>query len=288
MKRFFYALIVLLWTLPAFGQVPMTGAGLGSPTVASGCSQATTFLARLSNHTNDAAYTQWICNRLVPDGFWTGGAKACDLIHVFATQNTTDALLNLPSVVTTSLSNAPTFTTQKGYAGNGTSATVQVTGYNFNAGTAYTQNSATIWAYTIMTAVDNGYSFGNSAASNTNDNIQPFNFGSVFSGGINSTTQLGSAALANGNGLFTLSRTSSTQTDAYQDTTSIATNAANTSATIVSASPWYLGLASTAFMASTSTVVAGGVCKGWAAGDVSTFRTGLYEYLHTVNAAVFP
>lgn len=36
MKRFFYALITLLWALPALAQVPMTGAGLPKPTASGG------------------------------------------------------------------------------------------------------------------------------------------------------------------------------------------------------------------------------------------------------------
>lgn len=129
---------------------------------------------------------------------------------------------------------------------------------------------------------------GHSSASNVNDNIQPFNFGSAASAGINSATQITSGTLANGSDLFTLSRTSSVQVDLYQNTTNIATSGANTSSAIVSSNPWYLGLASTAWAATTTTVVAGGICAGWASSDVTTFRGDLYTLLHTVNAAQFP
>lgn len=290
MRRFVLALAI--WSALSFASFAQIGGlsfpGPGPIVVSGGCSQATTFLARLSNHTWDAAYTTLICNGLVPHGFWTGGAKACDIIHVMATQVAADALLNLPSVVTTTATNAPTFTANKGYAGNGTNAAVTVSGYNFTTGTAYTQNSATIFVYTIMTTQDNGYLFGNTTNFNLNDVIQPFTASSLAIGGINSATAVTSGVQANGNGLYTLSRTSSVQVDLYKDTVNVGTSGANTSSAIASSSPQYLGLASVNFGASTSTVVAGGVCTGWASTDVSTFRTDLYTFLHTVNATQFP
>ncbi|MDR3487704.1 MAG: hypothetical protein P4M05_22735 [Bradyrhizobium sp.] len=147
---------------------------------------------------------------------------------------------------------ASTFTANTGFSGNGTSATINVTGYNFNAGTVYAQNSASIFAWSTEAVPDNGYIFGNSSAFNVNDMIQSFNFGSATAAGVNSATNINSGTLATGIGLFTTIRTSSVQIDQYQNTTNIATSGSNTSAAVVSSNPWFLGLASAGFFGGNS------------------------------------
>lgn len=111
------------------------------------CATAQTFLARASGldnlHLN--GYTDLICG-MVDRGLW---AKA-DAIYVLATQNTATALLNLKS---TSFSltevSSPTFTIDRGYAGNGTTSYL-TTGFNpSTAGGVFTQNSASLGVWTL-------------------------------------------------------------------------------------------------------------------------------------------
>jgi hypothetical protein len=106
--------------------------------------EASAFLARTSgldaNHTS--AYTTLI-NGLVADGLWS----KFDVLYVFATQNSTTALLNLISSSYPGIPNsAPTFTADRGYNSvNGGNAYIDT---GFNPATApspkFTQNSAHI------------------------------------------------------------------------------------------------------------------------------------------------
>lgn len=115
-------------------QVPMTGGGKGTPTVASGCSQATTFLARTSglDVTHTTAYTTLICGG-VTDGWITGNlaGTGCgsffDVLYVFATTDTTTALLNICSTSFGGVANgSPTFNADAGYTGADASGTVYI------------------------------------------------------------------------------------------------------------------------------------------------------------------
>ena len=218
----------------------------------------------------------------------TDGTRAkLDLLYIFATDTSATALTNLIGSTTTALSaTAPTFTANTGFTGNGTSATVNVTGYNFNAGTVYTQNSASIFAWSAELALDNGYIVGNSSAFNINDSVQSFNFGSATSTAVNSATAITSGTLSTGLGLFTTSRTSSVQIDQYQNTTNIATSGSNTSAAIVSSNPWFLGLASAGFFG--GGVAAGGVGGGLTSTDVTNLYGRIHTFLNAVNPTTFP
>ena len=111
---------------------------------------AVAFLARTSGldttHTN--AYTALI-DGLVADGVW----PKLDLLHVYATQDSTTALLNLVSTsFNGTAGGSPTFTADRGFTGVNNSGTVQIN-LNFNptSGTPqYTQNSAhlSVWSAT--------------------------------------------------------------------------------------------------------------------------------------------
>src|SRR4051812_41014056 len=85
------------------------------------CPTASAFLARTSalDATHTAAYSALICG-LVSDGIWT----KFDVLHIYATQDDTTALLNLVSTSYTGTANGGiTFTTDRGYTGTDLSAT---------------------------------------------------------------------------------------------------------------------------------------------------------------------
>lgn len=279
------AAVLALWLAlaPSFAQVGQIPNWPPATVVAaSGCSQATAFLARVSNHTNDTNYTTMICG-LVTDGVW---AKL-DLLYIFAANNSTDALLNLPSAVTTALSaTAPTFTANTGFTGNGSSATVNVTGYNYSTGANYTQNSASLFGWSTESGADNGFLVGNSTAFNGNQLITPFSLGGTGAASVNGAVPLNSSTLSTGLGLFTASRTSSTQLDFYQNTTNIGSSGANTSAAIGSANPWFLGIPSAVFYG--GGIAAGGAASGLSSTDVTNLYNSIHTFLHAVNPTTFP
>ena len=126
----------------------LTGAGVISN---GGCSQATTFLARTSglDSTHQGYYTTLICG-LVTDGIW----NKLDVLYVFATSSSSNALLNLISTSYTATANgSPTFTAYAGFTGSNGSTTVNLdTGFTpSTAGGNYTQNSA---SYSVWSAAN--------------------------------------------------------------------------------------------------------------------------------------
>lgn len=122
------------------------------------CPTAATFLARTTglDATHTDAYTDLICG-LVDDGIW----NKFDVLYVFATQDSTTALLNLVSASFNGTANgSPTFTADSGFLGVESSSAVYInTGFNPTSGSPnYTQNSAHIseWNLTDFESVSGG------------------------------------------------------------------------------------------------------------------------------------
>jgi hypothetical protein len=134
---------------PPAGFSPWDGAG-----GATGCSQATAYLARATGETAHAAdLTTLICG-LVTDGVW---AKL-DALYVLAQQTQADSLLNLvgtsyPLAVSGSL----TFAAYQGFSGFVAGANIlNLSGYNPGTNSLlYTQNNASLGVWAYLTVDDN-------------------------------------------------------------------------------------------------------------------------------------
>jgi hypothetical protein len=280
---FFFALAVTVGvTASAWGQVGFGYIAQLTPAPSSGgCTQATAFLARVSNHTNDTNYTTMICG-MVTDGTW---AKL-DLLYIFAANNSTDALLNLIGSTTTALSaTAPTFAANTGFTGNGSSATINVTGYNLSTGTNFSQNSASAFAWSTEAGTDNNWIVGDSVNFSDNVEIRPLGFSGGSTANITSGSNFTSTgSVATGFGLFTVSRTSSTVSTLYQNTTSIG-SATNASAAPQSATPQFLGGGNVTYF---SGGIAGGFGGGLTSTDVNNLYGRVHAFLHAVNPTTFP
>lgn len=107
------------------------------------CRESLAFFQRTSGLTSRRmrAYDKMI-RALVASGVWA----QLDVLYIFATHNTTTALLNLKSSSFPGTANgSPTFTADAGYLGVEASTTVYIdTGFNVSTGGVYTQNSAHI------------------------------------------------------------------------------------------------------------------------------------------------
>jgi hypothetical protein len=120
----------------------MTGAGASGCVAASGCSQATAFLARTSglSGTETSATTAAICG-MVTDGTFA----LLDALYVYATNTTTTANLNW---VSTSFNSTPsgscTFTADVGYTGDVTTCSIDSNFAPATAGGNYALNSAVL------------------------------------------------------------------------------------------------------------------------------------------------
>ena len=247
-------LISLLLCSPALAQVPMTGAGKGTPATAS-CSPgtaATNFLARTSglNGTETTAYCNMI-NGLVSDGIITGtlsGAAGCgsvlDGLYILATNNTTTAALNLCGTSFSLVSHGtPTFTADVGYTGDGSSAFLDTQWVPNTNGVNYTQNSASIGVYiqTNGSGTSNTDVMGAAASGLTFTRFQPKNSSNLLFG-VNVATSFATAANANVQGAWVLSRTASTTTTVYQNGATTFTTAATASTTRTTFSLYLLAL----------------------------------------------
>ena len=158
---------------------PPTGFTAWDSGGATGCSQATAYLARATGETAHAAdLTTLICG-LVSDGVWS----KLDAFYIFAQQTQADANLNLigtsyPITVT----GAPTFTQYRGY---NFAASGQWLDTGFNAATAvspnFTQNSANLGAWVNVYAASSAAIIGNSATGATGEShIYPNNAGQFY------------------------------------------------------------------------------------------------------------
>lgn len=199
----------------------MTGvlnALLGSNAPASShSSEATAFLARTSGldatHTN-AYYT-------LIDGMVTDGDFAkLDALWIMATQDATTAVLNLVSTsFPLTLVNSPTFTADRGYAGNGTSSYINST-FAPSAGTQYTLNSACYGVYNraANAAMGPGLMGGFGGTLTDFNQIQSDSGSDIFMR-INEDTSA-SASFSNGSGnagFIVGRRTTSSATAVFQD-----------------------------------------------------------------------
>jgi hypothetical protein len=120
--------------------------------------EATTFLLRTTglDIAHMVAYSNLI-NGLVADGLWT----KFDMLHIYATQDSTTALLNLiSSSYNGTINGSPTFTADRGFRGAEGSSTIYIdTGFNPSSASSpkFTLNSAHISAWAVDNAAP-GYS----------------------------------------------------------------------------------------------------------------------------------
>lgn len=148
------------WSTEGWSKAP--GGGVVS------CPAATTFLARTSGldttHTN--AYTNLICG-MASDGLLNadGTSNFFDALYVFATQDSTTALLNLISGATSPAAaiNTPTFTADRGFKTTDGGIGDIRSGINLGiGGVNYARNSAhiSIWSVDSVTPSAGGASCG--------------------------------------------------------------------------------------------------------------------------------
>jgi hypothetical protein len=221
MKRFLSLLLVaLLLIQPSFAtKLPLTGAGTAAPAV---CSQYTAFLARSSALSTQYknSYSDLICG-LVTDGVWS----KLDALYMFATQDTTNANLNLVSSSYSIVSHgSPAFTTNVGYLGVDGSSTVYLD-TQFNPITAsspkFTQNSAHISTWNAAGTNSTNPINGSAAGGGSNQvGIYPqYVDGNTYS----RINQNGSTGIANvdPSGFYIGNRSGASATQIYRNGTSL-------------------------------------------------------------------
>lgn len=214
--RFF---IVVLFCIACFLQSQYANSAKWFPLVSGnvGCSQATSWLGRVST-SNSTAYTTLICYLVNNNSVWT----SLDDLHIFATDSTTNALLNLVSTNSSAtVHGTPTFTSNVGYTGTDASSTIFIdTGYNPSSfGGNYTQNSAHIgiWSNTnAASSASGGFAFGISTNASYERIFPKYSDGN-FHGEINQNSTFSGPSIANSKGHFLNNRSGVNAVQYYQN-----------------------------------------------------------------------
>lgn len=242
---------------------------------------ATNFLARTSglNAAHTAAYTT-LLNGLTTDGFFdaTGNSIKLDGLYVFATADTTTALLNLVSAsFTATVSGTPTFTVDQGYSGS-------LNNYidsNFspaNNGITYLRNSGSLFAWSNTNNVQsNGLFVGD--GSNISFLDPQDSAGTAF-GQINESIQAFDlfGTVSNSLGLYCANRSASNASQLYKNGSSIATNATASVAPAVATFTFFRSAA----LGWTGIILCGGFGGSLSATDNSNLYARLHVYLQTI------
>ncbi len=212
--------ILLLGGGPGSGVAGGGGGGAGA--------EATAFLARTTGldatHTN--AYIALI-NGLVADGLWS----KLDLLHIYATQDTTTAQLNLVQTsYPATLISAPSFTVDRGYTGAGSSYIK--TGFIPSSASSpkSTQNSAHISVWNLTNATTSWQAVGGSDGTTTYSIVPRLSDGNSYFGPNTGSSSSISVSNADARGHFLANRSSSVQADGYKNGSSVVSSGASGSA----------------------------------------------------------
>lgn len=178
--------------------------------------------------------------------------------------------------------NSPTFTVDRGYAGDGSSSYL-ATGWDpATNGAAYQQNSASLFAWSRTdTRVDGAPIIGGDASGGGAAYINPWNLSiDSVSHGLNSTGA-NSGAPGSATGFFLLSRESAAGYAIYRNQTHLATR------TIASGSPTITDfrLLGSSGGLSARQVANGGFGGGVSVGEEAALYTAILTYLQAVGAA---
>jgi methionine-rich copper-binding protein CopC len=171
-------------------------------------------------------YLETLIDGLVTDGIWT----KLDALWMFAQDISGNALINLKSAsFNATLVNAPTFTADQGYAGNGSSSYVRSNFVPSTAGGNYTQNSASGGIYIRTSrATSNAYCDMGHRSGNRFTIIPRWSDGHNYST-VNAGAESDLTA-ANAQGFHALSRTSNTEFLGYRNGTLVDTETSGSAA----------------------------------------------------------
>lgn len=252
----------------------------------SGGAEYDAFIARTSglDSTHLSAYATLI-DGLVADGVW----PILDVLQIYATQDSTTALLNLKSSsFAATLVGTPTFTADSGFTGGANATTTRInTGFTpSTAGGSYTQNSACIGYWLNTNATNAGVSVSGVRTGPAAYNFHPkYTDNSVYPR-INSTSSTTYANSGDARGLYLMSRSGSTTINSYKNGVSLGTADTATSAAVPDFPLIVLGgYASTATYSAPATGQVGSAFI--AGGDLdATEQLALYDRLRAYMTAV--
>lgn len=297
--------LLILWitlTLCLFGawqaQSQFIGQGVWRTVPsATGCAESTSFIARTSgmDTTHQTAFSTLICS-LVSNGVW---AKL-DVLYVFATNSSANALLNLKSSSYAGTANgSPTFTADAGFLGVDASGTVYIdTGFNPNTASGnYAANSKSLSAWSNTNAASSagggaviGYFVSglgagtcNGAATTCLDGVYPdySSTGSLYF--LDATSA--DVANANSTGHYLVNKTGSNLVTGYKNATSAGSNNATANSPLESQNMYVLALGTNGGIGIAGggyQIMAASIGGGLTAGNITVLCHDLNLYLTTI------
>lgn len=208
-------------------------------------------------------------------GLWS----ILDVLYIHAAADSQAALINWkrPGTFTAALVNAPSFTADRGFTGNGSNAYIE-TGFNISTnGVNFTQNSACLIGWSRSGVGTSGAVVGSSSGKFnldlnhwTNDATTSF---------LNTASGSDDAGLVPG--LAVVSRTSSTAIALYKDGSSVASYSATSAAV---ANVTLRGLYAEDVATGSVQLMGMGLGGALTAGNVTNFNTAMQAYKTAVGA----
>lgn len=193
------------------------------------------FFSRLETQPTSARKTLYatMIDAIVTAGVWS----KTDALYLFAAADAPTALVNLKSSsFTATATNSPTFTVDRGYAGNGTDSVVNT---NFNPTTApspnFTQNSAHMGAWVLTNRAGASAAVIGNASADAGCNIYPFFTDTAGYLRLNDNVEAEGFSSGGSNGFFLANRSSSSARQGYKNGVSLGAYAANTSKSPINA-----------------------------------------------------
>lgn len=253
--------------------------------IVASCTQSGNFLARATglDTAHQTNYDTLICG-LVTDGTF---AKM-EALHVYATQNSSVALLNLISGSYTAIVNgAPTFTTDRGYTGVAASTTIFInTTFNpVGGGTLFLQDGAHLSAWSVQNTAADAASIIGAISPSYQSWIAPKFTDNNFYSRVN-TNGAGNPGVANAttNGHFLGNRSSSSAIQGYKNGSMVINDAATTSSGLANLNFYVLGhnTAGAAFGSAYQCAMSS-IGGKLTSGEVTSFYNRLRTYMTAVG-----
>lgn len=193
--------------------------------------QAILDYATTQGYTLPTSAQQVLQNQLLVDLKDAGIWSKLDTFAVFATDGNSDfALIDWKRLSQYTAVNSPTFTSNQGFTGNGTSSYIN-TNYNPTInGVNFSQNSASMGGYQFNSSTDANCDFG---ALQTTPATLRCHFPANGGIGINTSSFLVSTGREISNGVFSLIRDNSSSFDYYRNSSKTPLNTVGTSSGIV-------------------------------------------------------
>jgi hypothetical protein len=217
-----------------------------------------------------------------------------DRIWLFASENTTQATIDIVNLATATNSSA-THTASQGFAGNASTTFVDTGFAGSTNGVNYTQNSASLSCYvrtSRATAANKAaVSFHDDAGTGRASRFFPHATGSVIIGGLNIGNTFPQTASTNAQGFYTFSRTASTTTEFYKNSSSTSIFSDATASTALVSTTFYVGAehkssgGNTFFSDDQVAIVAFGA--GLTGAQAAQFQTILNDYMKRLGTNVY-